>query len=144
MASQIIAAIIGVFSVILGTIIGGFISFFTNKNIKIKEWRLSLIKEDLNSRKKLYSDFLGEANRLILFSLEEKASSVRGLDSLINYFSQIELVATEEVIEQAKKLADCVIACNTQSTTQQDQHFYHLKKYFIEAVKHELSQLRDN
>lgn len=144
MYPQVIAAIIGVTSALLGTVIGGYISYFTNKNLKIKEWHLSLTKEDMTIRNKVYSDFLGEANRLILFSIEEKASSIKEFDSLINYFSQVELLGTEKVIEQAKKLVDCVLAGNTQSANKQNQDFNHEKKYFIEAAKDELSKLRDN
>jgi hypothetical protein len=141
MAPQVIAAIIGVSSALIGTLIGGFISYLSNRNIKLEEWQLSLIKEEINSRNKLYSEFLGEANRLVLFSLEEKVSSTRQMDSLMSYFTQIELVATEKVIERAKSLADCVLTCNTQSANKEDQDFYNLKKYFIEAVKDELFEL---
>lgn len=141
MAPQVIAAIIGVSSVLLGTLIGGFVTYLSNKNLKLIEWQLSLIKEEASSRRKLYSDFLGETNRLTLFSLEGKVSSVRELDSLINYFSQVEFVSTEQVIEQAKKLVDCVIACNTKSATVQNQDFYCLKKHFIESIKNELNEL---
>jgi hypothetical protein len=144
MPPQVIAAIIGVSSALIGTLIGGFISYLSNRNIKREEWQLSLIKEEINSRKKLYSEFLGEANRLVLFSLEEKVSSTRQLDSLISYFTQIELVATEKVIERAKSLADCVLTCNTQSANKKDQDFYNLKKYFIESVKDELFELGNN
>jgi hypothetical protein len=142
MPPQIIAAIIGVSSVILGTFIGGFIAYLSNKNIKLKEWQLSLIKEEINGCKKLYSDFLGEVNRIVLFALEEKASSVRKLDLLINYYSQIELVATDKVIERAKALVNYALDCNSQSTNKRDQNFDHLKKNFIEAVKNDLFELK--
>jgi len=141
MAPQVIAAIIGVSSALLGTLVGGFLTYLSNKNLKLIEWQLSLIKEEESNRRKLYSDFLGEANRLTLFSIEGKVGSVRELDSLINCFSQVEFVSTEQVIEQAKKLVDCVIACNTKSAIVQNQDFYCFKKNFIEATKNELNEL---
>lgn len=141
MAPQVIAAIIGVSSALLGTLVGGFLTYLSNKNLKLIEWQLSLIKEEESNRRKLSSDFLGEANRLTLFSIEGKVGSVRELDSLINCFSQVEFVSTEQVIEQAKKLVDCVIACNTKSAIVQNQDFYCFKKNFIEATKNELNEL---
>ncbi|WP_414530700.1 hypothetical protein [Nodularia chucula] len=117
MSPQVNAGSIPVFAGILITLLGGFISYLTNKSIKLKEWQLILIKEDLTIRQKIYSDFLSQANKLILFSTQEKASSVKELDSIINYFSQIEILATEEVIEQSKKVVSCVLASNTQLTT---------------------------
>jgi len=141
MAPQVIAAIIGVSSALLGTLVGGFLTYLSNKNLKLIESQLSLIKEEESNRRKLSSDFLGEANRLTLFSIEGKVGSVRELDSLINCFSQVEFVSTEQVIEQAKKLVDCVIACNTKSAIVQNQDFYCFKKNFIEATKNELNEL---
>ncbi|GAX34133.1 hypothetical protein [Nodularia sp. NIES-3585] len=143
MSPQVNAAIIAFFAGILITLLGGFISYLTNKSIKLKEWQLILIKEDITIRQKIYSDFLGQANKLLLFSIEEKASSVKELDSIINYFSQIEILATQEVIEQAKKLANYVLDANTQSSNKQNQDFNNIKKHFIEAVKDELSKLRN-
>lgn len=141
MSPQVIAAMIGVSSVLLGTFAGGFVSYLSNKSLKLREWQLSLIKEEVSIRKKIYSDFLGEANRLILYSLEEKFSSTRNLDVLAGCFSQIELVSTEQVIEQAKNIVSYIVACNTESMPKPNQDFYQLKEYFIESVKNELAEL---
>lgn len=141
MSPQVIAAMIGVSSVLLGTFTGGFISYLSNRNLKLKEWRLSLIKEEVSVRRKIYSDFLSEANRLILYSLEGKFNSARNLDMLTNYFSQIELVSTAQVIEQARNLVSCIVISNTESIIKSNQDFYRLKEYFIESVKNELAEL---
>ena len=61
MSSQMITALFGVFATLCGIIIGGLITYFTNRDLKRKEWELSVLREEINDRKRLYSEFLAEA-----------------------------------------------------------------------------------
>ncbi|AFY33282.1 hypothetical protein [Calothrix sp. PCC 7507] len=124
--------------------LGGLISYLSNKNLKLTEWRLSIKKDELISRKQLYVEFLGEVNRLILFSIEEKASSTKHFEFLMKCFSHIELTASENVIEKAKIITDAIVTCHSQSDNKQNQNIYNLKKHFIKAVKDEIFSLENN
>ncbi|HEY9803357.1 MAG TPA: hypothetical protein V6D25_23635 [Leptolyngbyaceae cyanobacterium] len=137
MNTQIISGLL----VLLGVITGNIITYLSNKNLKLAEWRLSIKKDEIVSRKKLYADFLGEVNRIILFSIEKKFNSTKDFERVGQHFCQIELTASEDVIEKAKLITDAIFVLNTQSSNQQNSDIYNLKKSLIESIKTEISNL---
>jgi murein L,D-transpeptidase YafK len=144
MNPQFVIALIGVSSALLGTIIGGWISYLSNKNLKMTEWKMSLVKEDANFRRKLYSDFLSEVNRLTVFSSESKVESIKDLSFLINYYTQIELLSSQEIISCSKEIVSCVVARNRENAVEPKQDFYDLKQRFICSAKYEIDGLMRN
>lgn len=96
MTSQILIALIGVFAALGGTTIGCITTYFANKSLKKKEWELALIKDDLNERKNLYSEFLAQCYRHLLNTTGKvNDSTFQDLNDLNRYFSKIELVANK-------------------------------------------------
>lgn len=125
----------------MGVIIVDLISYLSNRNLKLAEGPLFMKKEEIVSRKKLYDNFLEEVTRLVLCSIEERFNSPKDFERVLQYFSKIELTASEDVIEKAKFMINGIIELNTQSSNQQDIDIYNLKKSLIESIKTEISNL---
>ncbi|PKN19494.1 MAG: hypothetical protein CVU71_08300 [Deltaproteobacteria bacterium HGW-Deltaproteobacteria-6] len=144
MTSQIVIALIGVFAALIGAAIGGLITYFTNRDLKKKEWMLSVIREEINDRKRLYSEFLAEAYRITILSLQTKCGDLREFDILHRYFAQIELLASDDIVNAARTIVDLVIDRHSKECEKHDISFVDLKKTFINLVKEELSRLKNS
>lgn len=144
MSSQMVTALIGVFAALGGTTIGGLITYFTNKDLKKQEWKLSVLQEEINDRNRLYSEFLAEAYRLTLVSVQAKYSDLMEFQNLNRHFAQIELLAAEEVVNEAKAIVDHIIVLHSESSDKQDRSFFDVKTSFINEVKEELYKLKNS
>lgn len=144
MSSQMITALIGVFAALCGTTIGGLITYFTNSDLKRKEWELSVLQEEINDRKRLYSEFLAEAYRLTLISVQTKYGDLKEFDILNRYFAQIELLADDKIVKEAKAIVDHVIVRHSESSEKQARSFFDIKTSFINEAKEDLYRLKNS
>lgn len=144
MSSQIITAIIGVFAALCGTTIGGLITYFTHRDLKRKEWVFSVLREEINDRKKLYSDFLAEAYRLTLISIQTKHDNLKEFEILNRYLAQIELLSTGKIIDEAKAIVDHVIVCHSMNSGKQSRSFFDVKTSFINEAKEDIHKLKNS
>lgn len=142
MEVNIVIALIGVISVLAGTFLGGFISYLSNKNLKQEEWYLSLLQQEINELKKLYSDYLAEASRLEVASVKNKINDLREFNELGTIFSQIELLGSQDVINAAKQIGEHVLYSHTINVKKRDKEFYEHKSNYVSAVKKELLMLK--
>ena len=144
MSPQIITALIGVFAALFGTAIGGLITYFTNKDLKRKEWQFSVLREEINDRKRLYSEFLAEAYRLTLISMQTKYDDPKEFDILNRYLAQIELLATGKIVEEAKAIVDHVVVRHSESSEKQIRSFFDVKTSFVNEAKEDLHNLKNS
>jgi hypothetical protein len=133
--------LIAVFGTLSGGLLVGLINYFSNKRIKHHEWRLALARDQVIARQKLYADFLVEAQRLVMLALEEKISSPTSLNALNGKFAEINLVASEPVIEEAKKLADYAITSHSEKTAKEAVNFFALKESFIAVARQDIAKV---
>ncbi len=83
MDNQTFTAVIGVAGVLLGSTLGGLISFLSIRSVRRMDWELTLIEKDIRSREVLYADFLTEANRQMIDSLSGNAITTSELKNLV-------------------------------------------------------------
>jgi uncharacterized membrane protein YdjX (TVP38/TMEM64 family) len=83
METQTLVALFGVGGVIIGSAVGGIISFLSARSMRRMEWQLSLAEKDILNRESLYAEFLTQANRLVLQSIERNISLGTDLTTLI-------------------------------------------------------------
>lgn len=130
------------FIVVIGTlisaIIAGAISYVAGRGMKTHEWRLSLAKEEIASRKNLYVAFLAEAHRLLFKSTEKKISSASELKDLDAKYVEISILSSPFVVEAAKFVVDSILIAHTKGDEKPDTDFYARKEQFIDAVRREL------
>lgn len=125
---------------LIGAAVAGVISYVAGRGMKIYEWRLSLAKEDIAARRRLYAEFLAEADRLILQSMERKLTATSALKELTVKLSEISLLSTEPVLEAAKAICDYALSAHTaERATRDERNFYELKKNFIAAARNEIA-----
>ena len=91
-------------------------------------------------RQKLYSEFLVETQRLVVQSREEKISFLSDLNPVNGKFAEICLVASEVVIEEAKKLADYAITSHSVQPAKEVANFFTLKESFIAAARIDMAK----
>jgi hypothetical protein len=143
MTPDISIALIGVASALFGTTAGGLISYYANKEIRRTEWRSSIIREEINEKKKIYSDYLSEATRLAWIGVENKSDTVREFHPLSNLAARIELVGSEKVVEASKMIMDHVLSLHTENKKTMERTFFEVKTVFINEVKQEIYRLQN-
>ena len=57
--------LIAVLGTLGGALLVALINFFSNRSVKNQEWRLTIARDQVLSRQKLYAEFLVEAQRLV-------------------------------------------------------------------------------
>jgi len=144
MSSEIGITVIGVTSALLGTTMGGLISYFTNKAIKQKEWWSSILRDEINERKKLYSDFLAEATRLTWVSIEAKQGDLKDFHLLGNLTAQIELLGSDGVVNASKAIMAHVLSLHSSHQEKPGLAFFDVKTTFINEVKQEINNLKNS
>ncbi|MDK9715248.1 MAG: hypothetical protein OEL86_14295 [Sulfuritalea sp.] len=130
-----------ILATLLGVLLGGLINYSASRNAKSHEWRLAIAKEKAASRQKLYGEFLVEAQRLVVQARENKISSLTDLNGVNGKFAEISLVASELVIEEAKKLADYALTNHSSQPAKEAANFFQVKANFIAAARHEIGEI---
>ncbi|HCH55108.1 MAG TPA: hypothetical protein DE109_16880 [Aeromonas sp.] len=125
---------------ILGVIIGGGISYFTSKSIKWIEFRQSSIRYEIENRRKLYVNFLAEANILVLKAIENKSSAPTFLSDILRLLAEVELIGGEGVNNKAKEIVDYILDLNTQKKIA-GNNFPLMRAQLVELVKQELHSI---
>ena len=121
---------------LIGVVVGGGIGFFTNYTIKKQELAHSDKKDEISLKRKLYSDFLGEANKLIIESIIEKKSDSIIFSNLANLLAQIELMSDNNVYNAAKKLFSHVLSPQTEMAVN-SEGYSDIRNEFVILVKEE-------
>lgn len=132
--------LIAVLGTLGGVIVAGAINYFSNRSAKSHEWRLAVARDQIAVRQKLYAAFLVEAQRLTIQGREEKISLLSDLNEMNSKFAEVSLVASEEVIAEAKKLADYALTSQSKPSGKEARDFFSLKESFIRAAREDLSK----
>ncbi|WP_421326561.1 hypothetical protein [Aeromonas veronii] len=139
---MISAYVIPIFTV-LGVIVGGGISYLTSKNIKWIEFRQSSIRYEIENRRRLYVNFLAEANVLVLKAIEKKSSVPTFISDILRLLAEIELVGSEEVNKKAKEIVDYILDLNTRGEIN-DNNFPLMRAQLVALVKQEFHSIEKN
>ena len=133
--------LIAVLGTLGGALLVGVINYFSNRSVKNHEWRLAIARDQVSSRQKLYAEFLVEAQRLVVLGREEKISSLTGLNAMNSKFAEVCLVASQPVIEEAKKLADYALTSQSTPPAKEVANFFILKESFIAVARKDMAKV---
>ncbi|MDO2434633.1 hypothetical protein Q2T43_00220 [Aeromonas veronii] len=125
---------------VLGVILGGGVSYFTNTKVKQVEFRQSMIRYELENRRKLYSDFLAEANKLALISIENKSSSPTFLLDISRLLAEIELVGSKDIHKQARRILEYIVNAHSKDA-KNIEALPIIRARFVELVKLEINSI---
>lgn len=119
-------------------LLGGGLSYAAGKDMKKHEWDLNLRREKVTVRQRLFAEFLAEADRLILQSIQEKSGEVTSFYAVTQKFSEIELISSEPVCAAAKSICDNAISSHAVGE-KTEVMYSELKKVFIEQARKEIA-----
>ena len=96
------SAWIGAFSAVMGSLVGGFTSFVTTYANQRNQNRRDFFSKQISQRETLYTEFINEAARLEVESLDSQMEKASGLVAIYALNNRIRLNASEEVVQAAE------------------------------------------
>lgn len=125
---------------ILGVLLGGGISYFSSTKLKQMEIKQANIRYELESKRKLYVDFLAEANYVAVSSIEKKNSIPGVVEKLSRLLAEIELVCGMDTHRKATELVGCILDMHRQ-IPENNKKFSELRAQFVISAKKELPSI---
>ena len=139
---------ISAFSAVMGSLVGAFTSFVTTYANQRNQYRRDFISKQFVQREALYSEFINEAARLQVESLDRQMEKASALVTIFALQNRIRLNASEEVIQAATHTIDNIIASykrpNMTAEEIRSAAFCEIEdplKEFGEACRNELNRL---
>jgi hypothetical protein len=139
---------ISAFSAVMGSLVGAFTSFVTTYANQRAQYRRDFLSKQFAQRETLYSEFINEAARLQVDSLEhqlEKSSTLVAIYALEN---RIRLNASQEVVQAAANTIQQIVESYRRPTMTEEEisrgaylEISDPVKEFGEACRKELKQL---
>ena len=115
-------------------------SYYVGRGMRSQEWRLSLVRERLLERQRLYARFIAEADRNLLIVLGGKGPHVDNVMPLLALYAEISLLSNDPVLRAAKRVCDLAISANGHDAVSESHHFG-VRSAFVEAARSELVAL---
>jgi hypothetical protein len=97
------SAWISAFSAVMGSLVGAFTSFVTTYANQRAQYRRDFLSRQFAQRENLYAEFIKEAARLMVESLEEEMIKPSALVPIYGLENRIRLVASDEVVQAARR-----------------------------------------
>jgi hypothetical protein len=139
---------ISAFSAVMGSLVGGFTSFLTTYANQRAQYRRDFLSRQLAQRENLYSEFINEAARLQVDSLEQELVRPSTMVAIYALGNRIRLNASEEVVQAAENaVREIIESYRRPKMTAEDirrQAFLEIQdpvKEFGEACRRELNRL---
>ena len=142
------SAWISAFSAVMGSLVGGFTSFVTTYANQRHQYRRDFLGKQFAQRETLYSEFINEAARLTIESLDSQMEKASGLVTIYALHNRIRLNASEEVVQAAgHTIANIVQSYKRPNLTAEEIRNGYLDKFedplkeFGQACRSELNKL---
>jgi hypothetical protein len=94
---------ISAFSAVMGSLVGAFTSFVTTYANQRSQYKRDFLSKRFAQRETLYSEFINEAARLEVESLDRQMEKASGLVTIYALQNRIRLTASDEVVRAADK-----------------------------------------
>jgi hypothetical protein len=142
------SAWISAFSAVMGSLVGGFTSFVTTYANQRNQYRVDFLSKQFAKRETLYSEFINEAARLTIESLDSQMEKASALVTIYALHNRIRLNASEEVLQAATHTIENIIQSykRPNMTAEEIRQGAYLNvedpvKEFGEACRNELNKL---
>jgi hypothetical protein len=142
------SAWIGAFSAVMGSLVGGFTSLLTTFATQRGQYRRDFLSKQFAQRETLYIEFINEAARLSIESLDHQMEKASGLMTIYALHNRIRLNSSKEVIEAADHtIKNIILAYKRPNLTVdeiRDGAYLNIEdplKEFGEACRSELNKL---
>jgi hypothetical protein len=146
MSTELTIALVSAGAALIGSVIGGVISFVTTRDATARQWRHSLVLRELDRKESLYSEFIGECAKLLLSSIDKKESSGIAFANLYTLLGKIRMMSSTEVRSAAETLAKrCTDAHwdeGNKTGNNADSRVFEARNRFTESARAELDAIR--
>ena len=139
---------ISAFSAVMGSLVGAFTSFVTTYANQRAQYKRDFLSRQFSQRETLYAEFIDEAARLTIDSLEHQMENPSSLVTIYALANRIRLSSSEEVVQAAMSAIETIIEAYRRPTLTAEQirqgTYLELKdpvKEFGEACRNELKRL---
>jgi hypothetical protein len=103
------SAWISAFSAVMGSLVGAFTSFVTTYANQRAQYKRDFLSRQFAQRETLYSEFINEAARLQVDSLEHQMEQPGTLVVIYALANRIRLNGSDEVVEAATKAIQTIV-----------------------------------
>jgi hypothetical protein len=142
------SAWISAFSAVMGSLVGAFTSFVTTYANQRAQYRRDFLSKQFARRETLYSEFIDEAARLQVDSLEHQLEKPSTLVAIYALENRIRLNASQEVVQAAANTIQQIVESYGRPTMAEEDisrgaylEISDPVKEFGEACRKELNQL---
>ena len=97
------------FSAVMGSLVGAFTSFVTTYANQRSQYRRDFLNRQFSQRENLYSEFIKEAARLMVDSLEQEMVKPSSLVPIYGLENRIRLNASDEVVQAARSVIQKIV-----------------------------------
>ncbi|WP_164606937.1 hypothetical protein [Rhodopseudomonas sp. BR0M22] len=118
--------------------LAGLLSYAVGKGMKRYELELNIRREGVSMKQRLYAEFLAEANRQTLQSIDVKNVKADSFSVITCKLAEIELVSSPEVVDAAKEICSYVIDAHGKESDPRG-NFFDLTQVFIQNARRELA-----
>jgi hypothetical protein len=132
----------------MGSLVGAFTSFVTTYANQRAQYRRDFLSKQFTQREMLYSEFINEAARLQVESLDRQMEKASGLVTVYALENRIRLNASEEVIQAARRTIEKIVESYKRPNMTADEirkgAYLEIEdplKEFGEACRNELNKL---
>ena len=139
---------ISAFSAVMGSLVGAFTSFVTTYANQRAQYKRDFLSRQFSQRETLYAEFINEAARLTIDSLEHQMENPSSLVTIYALANRIRLSSSEEVVQAATSAIETIVEAYRRPTLTAEQirqgAYLELKdpvKEFGEACRNELKRL---
>jgi hypothetical protein len=139
---------ISAFSAVMGSLVGAFTSFVTTYANQRAQYKRDFLSRQFSLRETLYAEFINEAARLMIDSLEHQMENPSSLVTIYALTNRIRLSSSEEVVQAAMSAIETIVEAYRRPTMTAEQirqgTYLELKdpvKEFGEACRKELKRL---
>ena len=100
---------ISAFSAVMGSLVGAFTSFVTTYANQRAQYRRDFLSKQFAQREILYSEFINEAARLEVDSIEKEIANPSTLIAIYALENRIRLTASDEVVQAARSAVEEIV-----------------------------------
>lgn len=148
MSPELQISLITAVSALLGSIVGGALSFLSSHYTAKKQFQREFTLREFEKHEALYSEFMTETGRLVLLRLDKKSDSALQYASLFSLLGRIRLVAPKDISDAAKAFSTLVM--ETSADRQQEEIHDHTvqvgaaRERFTSLCQEHLRRIRAN
>lgn len=153
MTMELQIALLSAISALVGTAVGGLISYFTTRFATTQQHKHETRVAEISKKEAMFSEFLGEANRLAIQSAtkdknKDEEHIFNQIELLYSLQSRIEISGATKIAEASVAVRSCVLELFISMGAKGDDHGKAMIEFnkacvrFVDNARVELSSLR--